>query len=204
MRTLVRTVALLASTLSLLVVAPTPPSTATGGGTASAGLRAAAPCATGRPQVGVGDTTDRGYHGFDITAMGLWNNPGDACVWTTVAGRFTSAKAQALQVLIDTDGRGGPEFYTFGYSPRDGDDRTGSFLVGRRDGEWTYLDCEVRTFWRPRKDQLGIGVPQWCLGDPRSVRVKVQVWDIREYRPNNTWRGRADQAPNRRWSPAAG
>ncbi|WP_340539174.1 hypothetical protein [Nocardioides sp. GXZ039] len=193
-------------TLALLMVMPifAVPSTAQASSGELAAPRAGGTvCADGRPQVTLGDRTDRGYHGFDITAMGLWNRPENTCLWTTVAGRFTAAKAQAIQVLIDTNGRPGAEFYAFGYSPRDGDERRGSYMVGKRNGQWTYLDCEVGTFWRPRKDQLGIGVPQWCLGDPASVRVKVQVWDIREYRPHNTWRGRADQVPNRGWSPAA-
>ncbi|MDO9454794.1 hypothetical protein [Nocardioides sp.] len=158
-------------------------------------------CANGRPQKTITERLGDGPRGADINGAGLWHRRADTCIWTTVTGRLTVAGSQAIQVLYDTDpDRAGAEFYAFSYSPIDGDERRGSFLVGRVDGEWRYLDCAVYFFFRPGRDQVGMGLPKTCLGSPRKVRVKVQLWDIIAYRADNQWRGKADQIPNRRWS----
>jgi hypothetical protein len=159
-------------------------------------------CANGRPQKVIADPSGDSARGIDISAAGLWHKSTDRCLWTTVSGRFGAQYAQAIQVLYDTDpGQAGAEYYAFAYSPRDGDERRGASLVGRVDGEWRRLDCDVYSFFRPGRDQVGMGLPTTCLGSPARVRVKIQLWDIRDYLSGNRWRGVADQVPSRRWSP---
>ncbi len=189
--------------LALLLLAPllaVPTATATADG--SPGQERQRQCANGRPEKVLRDRLGDAPRGVDLDAVGLWHKPTDRCVWTTVTGRLTVARAQAMQVLYDTDPtRPGAELYAFSYSPIDGDERRGGYLVGRVDGQWRLLDCPVYFFFRPGRDQVGMGLPKTCLGSPRSLRVKVQLWDIIAYRTHNRWRGKADQVPSRRWSP---
>ncbi|WP_148616192.1 hypothetical protein [Nocardioides rubriscoriae] len=188
--------------LALLLLAPllAVPTTAATGSPAAAEERQRQ-CANGRPEKVVRERLGDGPRGADITAAGLWHKRADDCVWTTVTGRLTVAGSQVVQVLYDTDrDHPGAELYAFAYSPVDGDQRRGGYLVGRVDGQWRALDCPVYFFFRPGRDQVGLGLPKTCLGSPRSVRVKVQLWDIVAYRTHNRWRGKADQVPSRRWS----
>lgn len=168
-----------------------------GSGSAEAGQA----CANGRPQRVVTERLGDSVRGVDITAAGLWHKPGDACIWTTISGRFGAQYAQAIQVLYDTDPRrAGAEYFAFAYSPRDGDDRRGGFVVKRVGNDYRRIDCPAYSFFRPGRDQVGLGVPKTCFGDPDSVRVKIQLWDIRDYLSGNRWRGEADQIPNRTWT----
>lgn len=158
-------------------------------------------CANGRPQRVITERLGDSVRGVDITAAGLWHKPDDACVWTTISGRFGAQYAQAVQVLYDTDPRrAGAEYYAFAYSPRDGDDRRGGSVVERVGSDYRRIDCPAYSFFRPGRDQVGLGVPTSCFGDPAFVRVKIQLWDIRDYLSGNRWRGEADQIPNRTWS----
>jgi hypothetical protein len=191
-----RLLALLAGVLAvplLSVPAAVPPTSA---------APAARGCANGSPTTVLQERLGDGPAGADIKAVGLWHKPADNCIWATVGGRITGQETQAVQVLFDTaPRRAGAEYYAFAYSPRDGDQRKGAYLVGQVDGQWRYLDCGVQRWFRPVRNQVALGVPKACLGNPRTVRVKVQLWDIGQYLPRNRWFGRADQIPNRRWSP---
>lgn len=158
-------------------------------------------CANGGPQRVVRDPSGDSARGIDITHLGLWHKRADRCVWTTITGHFGASYAQVIQVLYDTNlRRPGADYYAFAYSPRDGDERRGTSFVGRVGREWRRLGCDVYYFFRPAKSQIALGLPKACLGNPQSVRVKVQLWDIRDYRRGNTWGGVADQVPNRQWT----
>lgn len=161
-----------------------------------------AACVSGTASRTLNDQVRDAPAGIDIGRLGIWNKDRNSCVWTTAEGRFSARRANVLQVLFDTDrSRPGAEFYAVSYSPRDGDQRRGTHLVGRFGNQWRYVECEVPRFYRIADGQIGLGVPRRCLGDPGHVKVIAQVWRVDRYRPGNSWIGKVDKTPSGRWSP---
>ncbi|WP_137294665.1 hypothetical protein [Nocardioides dongxiaopingii] len=160
-------------------------------------------CANGRPTRIFRDPRTDGPRGVEADGLGVWNKDRDQCYWFTVTGRFRAAKAQVVRVVIDSDRRyRGYEHEAWFYSPKDGDDRRGAFLIEHYDdGTSQYVDCPVNGSFLLRVGQIRIGFPKTCLGSPAHIRAQVSVIDITRYLSGNRYRGVADFVPDGRYTP---
>ncbi|MCW2797566.1 hypothetical protein [Nocardioides sp.] len=185
-----------------LLATPTPTGSAGPAEAAPSPAQQARHCANGQASKTIADPGRDAEKGIDITALGVWNKDADDCYWVTVAGNFMAKRAQVIQVFYDTNRRrAGAEYQIFSYSPIDGDRRSQTYVVRLTDHGPVPFTCTTYRAFKIGKHQIRLGVLKGCLGNVAHLRVRVQLFDVTEYRSGNRWRGKYDQVPAGKWTP---